>query len=79
MIIKILGTCCAGCVRLETNTKEALKRLGLDAQVVKISDIQDILSYGIMSLPALVIDEKVVMYGQNPSIETIMKLMTENK
>ena len=61
MIIKILGAGCSSCTQLEKNTKEVLKQLGLDAQVVKVSDIQDILSYSIMSFPALVIDEKIVI------------------
>ncbi len=79
MIIKILGTDCPRCVKLEKSTKEALKKLGLLADVVKVTEVQDMLSYGIMSSPALVIDEKVVMYGQNPSIEEIIKLINYNK
>ena len=79
MIIKILGTGCAGCTRLENSTKEALKQLGLQADVVKVTDVQAILSYGIMSSPALVIDEKVVMYGRNPSVDEIIKLIKDNK
>lgn len=78
MIIKILGAGCTSCTRLETHTKEALERLKLDAQVIKVSDIQEILTYGVMSFPALVIDEKVVMYGHNPSVEELMKLIMEN-
>ena len=79
MIIKILGTGCAGCTRLENSTKEALRQLGLQADVIKVTDIQAILSYGIMSSPALVIDEKVVMYGRNPSVDEIIKLIKDNK
>ncbi len=79
MIVKILGTGCSKCTRLENNVKEALKIVGLDAKVLKVTDIQEILSYGIMSSPALVINDKVVMYGQNPSIEEIIKLINDNK
>lgn len=79
MIIKILGAGCAGCTRLENSTKEALKQLELQADVIKVTDIQAILSYGIMSSPALVIDEKVVMYGRNPSVDEIIKLIKDNK
>jgi len=79
VIIKILGAGCAGCARLENNTKEALRQLGLQADVIKVTDIQTILSYGIMSSPALVIDEKVVMYGRNPSVDEIIKLIKDNK
>lgn len=79
MIIKILGTGCPRCKKLENSTKEALNQLGLQAEVVKVTDIQNMLSYGIMSLPGLVINEKVVMYGQNPSVKEIIKLIADNK
>ncbi len=79
MIIKILGTGCSGCIKLEHKTKDALKKLGLDAEVIKVSDMKDILSYGVMGLPALVINETVVMYGQNPSVEEIIQLINDNK
>ena len=74
MIVKILGAGCSSCAMLENNTKEALKKLGLDAQVIKVSDIQDILGYGVMSFPALVIDEQVVLYGQNPTVDELVDL-----
>ncbi|HML19458.1 MAG TPA: thioredoxin family protein [Candidatus Dependentiae bacterium] len=77
MVIKILGAGCSSCAQLEKNTKEALKRLGSEAQVIKISDIQDILAYSVMSFPALVIDENVVLYGQNPTVEELMQLIRD--
>jgi small redox-active disulfide protein 2 len=74
MIVKVLGAGCSSCAALETNTKKALEKLGLEAQVIKVSDIQDILDYGVMSFPALVIDEQVVMYGQNPTLDELVDL-----
>jgi small redox-active disulfide protein 2 len=77
MNIKILGTGCSNCQKLEANTKQALEELKLDAQVEKITDMQKIMSYGVMSLPAIVVDEKIISYGMVPSAEEIKKLLTK--
>jgi small redox-active disulfide protein 2 len=79
MIIKILGTGCSRCTKLENNTKEALKQLGLLAEIIKVTDVQEIISYGVISSPALIIDNKLVMYGKTPSVEEIIKLINANK
>ena len=73
MNIKILGTGCPNCQRLEANTKQALSDLKMEAQVEKISEIQDIMSYGIMSTPALVVDDAVLVAGMVPGVEQIKK------
>ncbi len=75
MDIKILGSGCKKCIKLEEHTKEAVKSLGLDATVSKITDYEDILSYGVMNTPALVVDGKVVMSGQVPKAKAIEKLL----
>lgn len=64
MVIKILGSGCKNCVALADNTKTALKELNIDAEVIKVTDFAEIASYGVMSMPALVIDEKVVSFGK---------------
>ncbi len=64
MKIKILGSGCKNCVTLAKNTEEALKDLGVEAEIIKITDFKDIATYGIMSTPGLVIDEEVVSYGK---------------
>ena len=79
MNIKILGIGCSNCKKLEANTEQALKELKLEAQVEKITDMEKIMSYGIMSLPAIVADDKVISYGKVPTAEEIKKLLTENK
>lgn len=75
MNIKILGTGCPNCKRLEANTKVAVEELGLDATIEKVTDIKDIMKYGVMSTPALVVDEKVKVMGKVPSSEDIKKYL----
>ena len=77
MIIKILGSGCANCHRLEANAKEAAKALGLEAEFVKVTDYKDISAYNILRTPGLVVDEKVVSYGRVPSPEEIKSLLTK--
>jgi small redox-active disulfide protein 2 len=79
MPIKILGTDCPNCQRLEANTKQALAELKMEDQIEKITDIEQIMSYGIMSLPAIVSDGKVLSYGAVPPVEEIKKLLSGNK
>jgi len=71
MKIKVLGPGCANCVKLEKVVVEALKELGITEPVQKISDLKEILSFGVMSTPALVIDGKVKFSGRVPSKEEI--------
>jgi small redox-active disulfide protein 2 len=75
MKIKILGTGCPNCKVLEANTKKAVEELKIKADVEKITDIGEIMSYGIMSTPALVIDDKVVSYGRVLSSDEIKKFL----
>ena len=75
MIIKILGTGCSNCKKLEANVKEAVKGLGIEASVEKVEDIQDIMAYGIMKTPALVVDEQIKVMGRVPSVEDIKKYL----
>ncbi|MVX66321.1 thioredoxin family protein [Clostridium chromiireducens] len=75
MIIKILGTGCSNCKRLEENAKKAVEELGLDATIEKVTDIKDIMKYGIMKTPGLVVDEKVKVSGRVPTSEEIKKYL----
>jgi small redox-active disulfide protein 2 len=77
MILKILGTGCANCKKLEANVKEAVKDMGLDAEVKKVENIKDIMSYGVMGTPALVKDEKVLFAGRVPNVDAIKKYIAE--
>ncbi len=75
MIIKILGSGCKKCVTLADNTKAALSSLGLQADVLKITDFAQIAAHGVMSTPALVINDKVVSVGKVLSSEEISRLL----
>jgi small redox-active disulfide protein 2 len=76
MNIKVLGSGCPNCQTLEKRTVEAAGRLGIDARVDKVTDYGDIASYGVMSTPALVVDEQVLMSGRVPSVEELQKMLT---
>lgn len=78
MKIKILGIGCPSCQLLEQNTREALRQLGEEATVEKITEIQEIMSYGIMSTPALVIDENVLVAGIVPGVSDLKEKITQN-
>jgi len=73
--IQILGTGCAKCEKLAANAKEAADNLGLDYELVKIKDLNEIMGFGVMSTPALAIDGKVLSAGKVPSPADIEKLI----
>jgi small redox-active disulfide protein 2 len=76
MIIKILGSGCPSCQKLEQNVKKAIEELDLNnIQIEKVTDYEKMSAYGIMSVPALVIDEQVKAYGQVLTVEQIKKLL----
>ncbi|MBI9040333.1 thioredoxin family protein [Lutibacter sp.] len=77
-IIKILGSGCANCTSAEKRVKEVVHELNIDAQIIKVTDIQEIMKYDIMSTPAVVIDEKVVIKGKVPSKEEIMAFLVDD-
>lgn len=74
--IKVLGTGCANCRNLEKMVRSAVENLKIDANVEKEEDIMKIISYGVRRTPALVIDEKVVLYGRVPSEKELISLLT---
>ncbi|WP_326907395.1 thioredoxin family protein [Sedimentibacter sp. MB31-C6] len=75
MVIKILGSGCKNCIALKKNTEDAVKELGIEAEIVKIEDMKDIVSYGVLQTPALVIDEKVVSFGKVLKPKDIVKAL----
>lgn len=77
MEIKILGTGCSKCKALFETVQKAISELGINAQVVKEEDITKIMTYNVMTLPAIVIDEKVVAKGKL-SLQQVKEVLTGN-
>ena len=77
MEIKILGPGCPKCKTLDRITREVVEKNGINATITKVEDIMEIMKYGVMSTPALVIDEKVVVKGRVPSSDEIKQLLTK--
>lgn len=77
MEIKVLGTGCAGCKALHETVKQAVAELGIEATVVKEEDLMQIMNYNVMSMPGLVIDEKVVSAGKKLSVGDVKSLLTK--
>ncbi len=75
MKLEILGPGCERCVQLAENTKAAVRALGLDAQVEKVTDMRTIASYGIMRTPALVVDGRVRLSGRVATADEIGRLL----
>ncbi|MGE5328048.1 MAG: thioredoxin family protein [Deltaproteobacteria bacterium] len=77
MIIKILGSGCCNCKKLQAIAEEAVKEMGINAEVEKVEDIPQIMSYGVMRTPAIVINEKVKAFGRIPNKEEIKKYIQD--
>lgn len=77
--VKVLGSGCAKCNQLESATKEALMKLGIDATIDHVTDFTQIAAYGVMSTPALVIDDKVVSYGKVLKTEEVIRILEKNR
>lgn len=75
MEIKVLGTGCGACKALYATVEKVVNELGIDATLTKEEDLEKIMSYNVMSLPALMIDEKVVAKGKISESE-VKKLLT---
>jgi small redox-active disulfide protein 2 len=75
MLLEILGTGCPKCVKLEELTRKAASELGIEAEIIKVKDINQIMNYGVMMTPALVVDGVVKVVGKVPSLEDIKKFI----
>ena len=78
MVIKILGTGCPKCKKLEANAREAVKQANVSAEVEKVTNLNDIMQYGVMMTPGLVIDNEVKVSGKILSVDQIKRLITES-
>ncbi len=73
--VKVLGSGCAKCNQLEDNVKKALEQLGRDTMIEHVTDFAQIAAYGVMSTPALVVQDKVISYGKVLKVEEAIKLL----
>jgi len=73
--IQILGTGCAKCIKLTENAKEAAQNLGIEYEIDKVSNITEIMNFGIMTTPALVVDGEVKSAGKVLSADDIKKML----
>ena len=78
MEIKVLGTGCSNCKTLEKAVTNVVAEMKINANVEKVEDIQQIMSYGVMRTPALVINGKVVLSGRIPSSKEIQEIIEKN-
>ena len=76
LTVKILGSGCANCKKLEAVAREDAALAQVEAEFVKVTDMNDILAFNVMSTPALVINDKVVSSGRIPSLADIQKWLT---
>jgi small redox-active disulfide protein 2 len=76
MVIKILGSGCSNCQKLEALAARAVGELSIDAEIVKVTEYPEIMAFGVMTTPALVIDEEVKVAGRVPSYDDVKKILT---
>ncbi|MCA9872444.1 MAG: TM0996/MTH895 family glutaredoxin-like protein [Anaerolineales bacterium] len=77
--IKILGPGCANCKRLEQMTHRQVEKLGLTADIEKVTDYGQIMAYGVMSTPGLVVNGEVVSYGRIPTEQEVANWLTSTQ
>lgn len=76
MDIKVLGTGCPKCRTLEKLTRDAVEKLGIDANISKVEDIMEIMQYNVAKTPALIVDGKIVVKGNVPSYDALKKMLS---
>jgi small redox-active disulfide protein 2 len=67
LTIKVLGSGCANCKRVEQIAHKVVDELGIEAEIVKVTEYPEIMKYNVMSTPGLVVNEKLVSYGRIPT------------
>ena len=74
--IKVLGSGCANCHKIEELAKQAVAQLGVEAKVEMVTEMKEIMRYGVMSTPGIVVNEKVVSTGRVPALSQITTMLT---
>jgi small redox-active disulfide protein 2 len=73
LTIKILGSGCANCKKLEQIARQAVDSLNIESEIIKVTDMKDIMAYGVLQTPGLVIDEKLVSSGRIPTTGSVVE------
>lgn len=79
MEIKVLGPGCRNCKMLEVRIEEALKLTGISAVVSKVEDYDEILAFGVMATPGLVIDGEVILSGKVPTVSALSEMLSSQR
>ena len=77
LTIKVLGPGCSNCKALEQVTRKAIASLGIEAEIIKVEDYAQIIQYPILSTPALVVNEKVVVSGRVPGVDQVTSWLAD--
>ena len=75
LTIKVLGSGCANCHKVEELAKQAVAQLAIDARVEMVTDVKEIMRYGVMNTPGLVINDKVVSSGRVPALSQVTTMI----
>lgn len=73
--IKVLGTGCPKCKSMMANAQEAVKLAGIEAEITKVEDVQEIMAYNVLTTPVLVINEQIKVKGRVPTVNEILELI----
>lgn len=76
--IKILGTGCSKCKQTETNVRDAIAQLNIEANVIKVEDIQEIMAYNVLTTPVLVVDEQIKIKGRVAQTNEIIEILKQS-
>ncbi len=76
MKIHVMGPGCAKCAEAEKNVRAAVAEAGVDAEIVKVSDFQEIAAFGVFSTPAVAVDGEVKVVGKAPSVKDVLAWLT---
>ncbi|MFZ5822181.1 MAG: thioredoxin family protein [Chloroflexota bacterium] len=77
LIIKVLGSGCANCKRVEQIARKAVEEMALEAEIIKVTEYPEIMKYNILSTPGLVVNEKVVSSGRIPSAAEVTTFLVD--